>query len=65
MKRPSTFHPSDYVQYVIIYRPYQRKYKKKMVLTNARQAMSINLWNGRVYGEKSDGSRDILKETVN
>jgi predicted metalloenzyme YecM len=55
---------SDFEKFVIIYRPYQYKTKKRMVLTNYGHAMSINLWNGRVYGIHKLTKKRILLKTV-
>lgn len=57
---------SDYTSFVVTGFYYNTKRRFRQVHTNGRQALGINLWNGRVWGiRKDNGKRQCIKRVVN
>lgn len=50
--------------YLVIGFYYNSTKRFRDVYSNPRQALSINLWNGRVY-QVRNGKRKLIKEVVN
>jgi hypothetical protein len=60
-----TIDPNEFDSFVITYREYRRNTVKRMTTKSIRHAFGINLWNGRVWGIRPNGSRKLLKTVIN
>jgi len=54
-----------YISYIVIGYYYNTNKKFRNEYSNRFTAMSINLWNGRVWGILSNGKRKLLKTVIN
>lgn len=59
------FNPDDFKHYRITGRLFLNNKPFAQTITHARHAMGINLYNGRVWGVRRDGTRKLLKHVVN
>lgn len=55
----------EFFRYRVTGRYYNSNRRFSMGKEKAIEAFSINLWNGRVWGVRKDGSRQLLKTVIN